>query len=158
LGSDIYVYGGGDNRGAQHASVFKYDTVADVWTTLAPMSTFGVYHGVATLDGQIYLMGVGNSGKTALLFNPASGVWVNLAPTLRNRQKGSLFVLDGCVHAAGGNGNDTSVERYDAGTDTWTAAANMLEGRMLSGAVTIPAAGSAEEQNLFDTLIAKATR
>jgi hypothetical protein len=160
LGSDIYVFGGYDNSGAQQASVFKYDTVADVWTTLALMPTFGVHHGAATLGGQIYLSGVGVSGKTALLFDPASGVWENLAPTLRSRQKGTLFVQDGCVHAAGGNGYHTtsSVERYDAGTDAWTAAADMLEGRMLSGAVTIPAAGPAEELNLFDALLAKATR
>jgi hypothetical protein len=52
----------------------------------------------------------------------------------------------------------SSVERYDAGTDTWTAVADMLEGRKLFAAVTIPAAGPAEEQNLFDALIAKATR
>jgi hypothetical protein len=50
------------------------------------------------------------------------------------------------------------VERYDAGTDTWTAVADMLEGRRHCGAVTIPAARHAEEQNLFDALIAKATR
>jgi hypothetical protein len=50
------------------------------------------------------------------------------------------------------------VERYDAGTDTWTTVADMLEGRSLFRAVTIPSAGLAEEQNLFDALIAKATR
>jgi hypothetical protein len=50
------------------------------------------------------------------------------------------------------------VERYDAGTDAWTAVADMLEGRKLFSAVMIPAAGPAEEQNLFDALIAKATR
>jgi hypothetical protein len=60
------------------------------------------------------------------------------------------------MHVAGGNGNHTSVERYDAGTDTWTAVADMLEGRRLHAAVTIPGAGPAEEQNLFDVLIAKA--
>jgi hypothetical protein len=158
LGSAIYVFGGIDNSEAQHASVFKYDTLADVWTTLAFMPIVGVYHMAATLDGQMYLTGLGVRGKTVLLFDPASGVLESLAPTLHHKQKGALFVLDGCVHAAGGNRNHTSVERYDAGTDTWTTAADMLEGRMLSGAVTIPAAGPAEEQNLFDALIAKATR
>jgi hypothetical protein len=34
----------------------------------------------------------------------------------------------------------------------------MLKGQRLSGAVTIPAAGPAEEENLFDALIAKVAR
>jgi hypothetical protein len=44
---------------------------------------------------------------------------------------------------------------YYASSDMWTAAADMWE---LSGAVAIPAAEPAEEQNLFDALIANATR
>jgi hypothetical protein len=158
FGSDIYVFGGCNDRFRSVDNVYKYDTERDAWTILTSMPVVGDYLGVAALGDQIYLTGVGNSGKEVLLLDPASGVWVNLAPTLRNRQKGSLFVLDGCVHAAGGYGNHTSVERYDAGTDTWTAAADMLEVRMLSVTVTIPAAGPAEEQNLFDALIANATR
>jgi hypothetical protein len=50
------------------------------------------------------------------------------------------------------------VERYDAGTNTWTAVADMLESRHTFCAVTIGVAGPAEEQNLFDALIAKAER
>jgi hypothetical protein len=67
-------------------------------------------------------------------------------------------VLDGFLHAAGGQPASSSVERYDAGTNTWTAVADMLEDRRLSSAVTIPAAGLAEGQNLFDALIANANR
>jgi N-acetylneuraminic acid mutarotase len=158
LGSDIYVFGGYDNEGTNHASIFNYDTVANTWTTLAPMPTSGVYPGVATLDGRIYVTGMGDSGKEFLFFDLTSGAWSNLARTRHNRQQGSLFVLGGCLHAAGGHGNHKTVERYDVATDAWTAAADMLEGRRLFGAVTIPAAGPAEEQNLFDALIAKATR
>jgi hypothetical protein len=151
LDSDIYVFGGSTSRG-QHASVFKYDAIANIWTILAPMPTACSYFGVATLDGQIYVTGIGASGKDVLLFDSTSNAWSSLAPT------GSVFVLDGCLHVAGGHRNHKSVERYDAATDTWTPAANMLEGRGLFGAVTIPAAGRPEEQNLFDALITKATR
>jgi hypothetical protein len=158
LGSDIYVLGGSDDRGAGLASVFKYNTVANIWTTLAPMQTFGIYPGVTTLDGRIYLTGMGFNGKEVLLFDLASRIWSSLAHTMHNRRQGSLFVLNGCLHAAGGNPVISSVERYDAGTDTWTAVADMLEGRRVSGAVTIPAVGPAEKQNLFDALIVKATR
>jgi hypothetical protein len=60
------------------------------------------------------------------------------------------------VHAVGGHPNVSSVERYDVGTDKWTAVVDMLEGRRVYGAVTIPVAGPVKEQNLFDALIAKA--
>jgi hypothetical protein len=40
-------------------------------------------------------------------------------------------------------------------TDTWTAVAYMLEGRSHFGCVAIRSAGPAEEQDLFDTLIAQ---
>jgi N-acetylneuraminic acid mutarotase len=118
-----------------------------------------IYFSVATLDGQIYVTGTGGSGNDVILFDPASGAWSSLAPTMHNREQASLFVLGGCVHVAGGT-QDTknSVERYDASTDTWTAVANMLKGRRLFGAVTISAAEPAEDQNLFDALIAKATQ
>jgi hypothetical protein len=157
IGSDIYVFGGCDNIHKQRDSVFMYDTFANIWTTLAPMPTFGVHPGVPTLDDRIYLAGMGGSGQNAHIFDPASGVWSSLTPTMHNRQQGSLFVLGGCVHAAGGHDILSSVERYDGGTDTWTAAADMLEDRRLFGAVTIPAARPAEGQNFFDVLIAKAT-
>jgi hypothetical protein len=156
LGSDIYVFGGKGDIGHQQDSVIKYNTVTNVWTTLAPMPSVCVNHSATTLGGQIYIME--GSGCKVLLFDPDSGAWSNFAPTLSGKRKGSLFVLDGCLYAAGGKANSTSVERYDAGTNAWTAVADLLEGRKLFGAVTIPAIGRAEEQNLFDALIAKGTR
>jgi hypothetical protein len=50
------------------------------------------------------------------------------------------------------------VERYDVTSNTWTFMADLLEGRRFLGAVTIGSAGPAEEQDLFDSLIAKAGR
>jgi hypothetical protein len=159
LDSDIYVFGGSaDYTGQQQDSVYKYDTEGDAWTILAPMPSVCVSHGAITLDGRIYITGIGNPGKVVCLFDPTSGAWSNLAPTLRGRFQGSLFVLGGCLHTAGAYSNFQSVERYDAGTNTWSAVVDMLEGRRLFGAVTIPGTGSAEEQNIFDALIAKAIR
>jgi hypothetical protein len=158
LGGDTYVLGGCDDKADQQDSAFKYDTKEDAWTTLAPMPSPCAFHGATTLDGQIYPTGVGERRKKVLLFDNTLGLWSKLAPTLSSRQQGSLFVLDGCVHAVGGHPNVSSVERYDAGTDTWMAVADMLEGRRVSGAVTISAGGPVKEQNLFNALIAKATR
>jgi hypothetical protein len=88
----------------------------------------------------------------------SSGVWSSLGPTLNEKCGSATFVLGGCLYVVDGENFLTSVERYDVATDTWTAVANMLEGRLNFGAVTIGSAEPAEEQDLFDSLIAKAAR
>jgi hypothetical protein len=75
------------------------------------------------------------------------------------RYSGSTYVLGKCLYAAESEYNWTedsaSVERYDVASNTWTLVANMLEGRCAFGACVIGSAGAAEEQDLFDSLIAK---
>jgi hypothetical protein len=158
LGTDIYVFGGEDDEDVKQDSVLKYDTVADAWSTLAPMPYGCSHHSASICNGLVYIVGAGLESKEFLRFDPASDMWTILAPTLYWHANCASFVLDGSVYAAGGAGYDLSVERYDAATNTWTAAENMLEGRHSFGAVTIGTAGPAEEQNLFDSLIDKVSR
>jgi N-acetylneuraminic acid mutarotase len=159
IGSDIYVFGG-RFRSEDQTSVFKYDTVTDTWSTLAPMPLPCSSHSVSVLDGnQVYIVGAGEDGKSVLHFDTASGVWSTLGSTSGNKRGSATFVLGGCLYVAGGGGAfSTVVERYDVASDTWTAVANMLEGRAAFCAVTIRSAEPAEDQDLFDSLIAKATR
>jgi hypothetical protein len=89
-------------------------------------------------------------------FDPASAEWSTLASTIKDRRNGASFVLNGILHAAGGN-VDSSVERYNVDTDTWTEEANRLERNTNFGAVTIGSSYLAEEQDLFDSLIDKAS-
>jgi hypothetical protein len=49
------------------------------------------------------------------------------------------------------------VERYDVTSNTWTSVADMLQARLYFCAVTIGSVGPTEEQDLFDSLIAKAS-
>jgi hypothetical protein len=158
LGTDIYVFGGEDEEHAMQDSVLKYDSLADDWSTLAPMPHECSHHCATVCHGLVYIVGAGLEGKEFLRFDPASGVWAILAPTLHCESYCTSFVLDGSIYAAGGVEKEFSVERYDAATNTWTAVANMLEGRTSFGAVTVGSAGSAEEQDLFDSLIAQASR
>jgi hypothetical protein len=158
VGTDIYVFGGEDNENVKQNSVLKYDTVADAWSTLAPMPHECSYHSASICNGQVYIVGAGPEDEEVLRFDPALGVWTNLAPTLSDQSCCTTFVLDGSVYAAGGVGNGFSVKRYDAATNAWTAAENMLEGRITFCAVTIGTAGPAKEQDLFDSLINKASR
>jgi hypothetical protein len=59
----------------------------------------------------------------------------------------------------GGMGALSAVERYDDVSNTWTAVAEMFEGRHAFGAITIhKPVGLAEEQDLFDMLIAKSAK
>jgi hypothetical protein len=113
-------------------------------------------HSAIELNGLIYIVGAGEMGIKLLCFDPASGVWSVLAQLLQLRYHAGSFVLGGYLYAAGGEVNGQKVGRYDVAADTWTEVADMLEGRMFFGAVSIGSAGSTEEQDLFDSLIAKA--
>jgi hypothetical protein len=50
VGSDIFVFGGIDAQNARQASVFKYDTVANEWSTLTPMPQVCRRHSVSVLE------------------------------------------------------------------------------------------------------------
>jgi hypothetical protein len=155
VGSDIFVFGGwGD--GDVHASVFKYNTVADTWSTLAPMPQ--VCAGCASvLNGLIYIFDA-ICGKEVLRYDPASGEWSAMAPTSNDHCFGCSFVMGEFLYVAGGAGtidSISSVERYEVASDTWAPVMDMLCGRSKFAAVTIEFAGPAEEQDLFESLIAE---
>jgi kelch-like protein 21 len=156
VGSDIYLFGGagGDDSGT---SVFKFDTVANQWSTLNHMPMRSERSSATILEGLIYIVGADNTKKGVMSFNPTSEVWMTLAPTLKGRWGGASFVLQGCLYAAGGIFGDSSlsVERYDVASNIWTAVADMHERRVHFAVITIGSAGRAEEQDLFDLLIAK---
>jgi N-acetylneuraminic acid mutarotase len=153
VGSDIYIFSGVDG-GRSQATVFKYAAEANEWSTLAPMPHAAFGHSVNVLGGLVYVVGVGDSGRQVLRFDPVFGAWHTIAPTSDSRVYGASFVLGECLYAVGG----PSVERYDVAKNTWRAVANMLEGRYFTSAVAIGKTGPAEEQDLFDALIAKVVR
>jgi kelch-like protein 10 len=159
IGSEIYIFGGHDGRVSAQASVFKLDTVTDKWNTVAPMPCASYYHSVSVLDGLVYIVGAGASSREVLCFDPVLNGWNSLAPTLGSRKGCAAFVVGGCLYVAGGPaGHFASAMCYDVASDTWISVANMREGRQCSCAETIGLAGPAEEQDLFDALIAKASR
>jgi hypothetical protein len=158
IGAAIYIFGGYDEDLDKRDPVFKYDTVTNEWSTLAPMPIASAYHSASVLDGLVYIVGV--DGKKVLRFDPASGAWSTLAPTSHVRTSSAPFVLGGCLCVAGGRvlGQASSVERYDVASNTWKSVADMLNERSHFGAVTIGSTGPAEEQDIFDVLIVKASR
>jgi N-acetylneuraminic acid mutarotase len=158
IGSDICVLGGfGALDGGSQASVYKLDTVTNEWSTLAPMPLVCAFHSANVLGGLIYIAGAGPMGADVLRYDPANDVWSTLTPTSTAKQGGCSFVLGEFLYAAGGLRSQSRVERYDVTSDTWTAVADTLQARGYPCAVTIGSGGPAEEQNLFDSLIAKAS-
>jgi hypothetical protein len=157
VGSDIFVPGGyDDNIGGDQVSVFKLDTVANVWITVAQMPVACFCHSASVLGGLVYIVGAGEEFQDVLRFDPTYDVWITLAPTLTAKENGCSFVLGGCLYAGGGPG--ASVERYDVVNNTWTAVADMLQDRSCFGAVIIGSTVPFEEQDLFDSLIAEASK
>jgi hypothetical protein len=153
IGSDLFVLGGYSAAdGGRQASVYKLNTVTNEFSTLAPMPVGCAGHSVSVLDGMIYIVGAGASGKGVLR---SSDVYTTLTPTLTGRRTGCSFVLAGCLYAAGGSRSPSSVERYDVASNTWTSVADMLQAHVYPCAVTT---GPAEEQDLFDSLITKASK
>jgi hypothetical protein len=159
VGRDIYVFGGWSHAKNQ-SSLFKFDTETNKWSTLEPMPLRCSNHSVNVLDGHlVYLVGAGINFKGVLCFDASSGVWSTLGATSDSRHRSATFVVGRCLYVAGRLVNSSSsVERYDVATDTWTAMENMHEGRFYYGAVTIGSTDPAEDDNLFDSLIAKAVR
>jgi hypothetical protein len=147
--NDIYVF-------SKWNSVYKFDTLLEEWSTLASMPHACYKYTASVLSGIVYIVGAGISRKQVMRFDPASAEWSTLASTIKDRRNGASFVLNGILHAAGGN-VDSSVERYNVDTDTWTEEANRLERNTNFGAVTIGSSYLAEEQDLFDSLIDKAS-
>jgi hypothetical protein len=155
IGSDIYVLGtcAGED---EHTTIFKYDTVANEWSSMVPKPEAVYDHSTSVLGGLIYIVGM--QANEFLRFDPASGAWSTLAPTSQLHFRGASFVLGGRLYVAGGRQSPSSVELYDVATDTWADVADMSRGRAYFAAATIEAAGPGEEQDLFDSLIAKAIR
>jgi hypothetical protein len=97
-------------------SVFKYDTMTNTWSTVAPMLFSGHGLSASVLCEMIYIVGDGSCDVRRL--EPVSGAWSVLAPMSRVRHFSTSFVLKGSLFVAGGIENNESVERYDVATDT----------------------------------------
>jgi hypothetical protein len=155
VGTSIYAFGQFIlNNGLQDA-IFSYDTLTNQWGI--PVFTPYVQDrnlSASVIDGLIYVVLSGDTWQ----FDPSPEALYFLAPTTWPRSHCATFVLGGNLYAAGGDVHASGVERYDVSTDTWSMLADMLEPRRSLSAVTIYIAGPTTEQDLFDSLIVKASR
>jgi N-acetylneuraminic acid mutarotase len=140
----LYIVGGYDGSDAL-ATFYRYDSMANVWEVMAPMSTARSASAAAAVDGKLYVMG-GMDGQKRLSsvverYDPAKNAWEAVAPISTARDASAAAVLDGKVYVMGGEDADheslSSVERYDPAKNAWEAVAPMSTARYASAAVVV---------------------
>lgn len=105
------------------------------------MSTNRIVPGVASLNGQIYVIG-GEQESNILscceCYDPEQNYWRHIADMLRPRCEFGLCALEGYLYALGGwmGGNiGGNIERYDPKVDCWEEVGNLPEPRFSMGVV-----------------------
>jgi Domain of unknown function (DUF4347)/Malectin domain/Kelch motif/Calx-beta domain len=181
-GNTVYFIGGYDGLHPNNLStttVWKYDTVADTWTTFVPLP---VPHGaggaalVTHADNKRYIhfFGGTNYNRTIdtgdhffLCLDDPNPAWVIAAamPNPRNHLGGAG--IDGKVYAVGGQHKEefsampvNEVDVYDPATNTWTQVASLPTPRSQMGAGTIVWNGRiivAGGEKAFSTPVASVT-
>jgi N-acetylneuraminic acid mutarotase len=108
----------------------------DYWTTLAEMPMARGGHGVAVVDGKIFVMGGSfGEGTTGIneVYDPLTNTWTtkNSIPTPRSAF--GIAAVENKIYVIGGSytGNPTSAvnEVYDPSTDTWETKTSMPTSR-----------------------------
>jgi hypothetical protein len=131
MGSEqLYMMGGFDGSDAL-ATFYRYDSMANVWEAMAPMSTARYVLAAAVVDGKLFVMG-GFDGRNRLSsverYDPAKNAWEAVAPMSAARDAPAAAVFDGKLFVMGGHDGRnplSSVERFDPARNEWVAMASM---------------------------------
>lgn len=126
LGDRVYAVGG---RGATAptAVVEAYDTIADRWSSVAPLPAPLSDVAVAALDGVLYACGGlvpdGSAVASVSAYDPATDAWTKRAPLPSARGGAAAAAFAGRLYVAGGLRDGIAVgdfAAYDPASDTWT--------------------------------------
>jgi len=138
----LYIVGGYDGSGPL-ATFFRYDSMANVWEAMAPMSTARDDSAAVVVDGKLYVMG-GYDGQNWLSsverYDPAKNAWEAVAPMSTARNGLAAAVVDGKLYVMGGyDGQNwlSSVERYDPAKNAWEAVTPMSTERYALAAAVV---------------------
>ena len=137
---------GGWSGGSPTNIIETYDTRADRWIMIdKAYSDIGprAYHGCASVDGLIYLVG-GFDGvdyfNNVRCYCPVTRNWTEVAPMNSRRCYVSVAVLKGCIYALGGfDGHlrQNTAERYQPRHNQWSLVAPMHHQRSDASATTL---------------------
>ncbi|CAB4025307.1 kelch 18 [Paramuricea clavata] len=143
----IYVIGGYDRVEERFLNTVDcFDTIAETWLNVAPMTTARIRHGVTVLDGMIYAVG-GQcdddvSVRTVERYDPVANKWYDVTPMNECKGQLAVAVCDGKIYCIGGTDDLLkvslcSVECYDPVTNMWTSLTPMPTARGALGAATL---------------------
>ena len=115
-----------------------------VWEEMAPITRGrGIFDGIETLDGKIYLIGGGGTEeekKFVERYSTSTNTWETISPLLEGRFAVASTVLDSKIYAIGGIGDSSalsSVEIFDPSTGEWTSGQPLPSGVNRSDAITV---------------------
>jgi N-acetylneuraminic acid mutarotase len=139
----LYIVGGFAGSGAL-ATFYRYDSMANAWEAMAPMSTARYDSAAAAVDGKLYVMGGydddGNALSSVERYDLAKNAWEAVAPMSTARYDPAAAVVDGKLYVMGGYGDGnaiSSVERYDLANNAWEAVAPISMARNDSAAAVV---------------------
>jgi N-acetylneuraminic acid mutarotase len=118
------------------------DDPGGCWVTMAPMPTTRYAHGIAEVNGVMYVVSgydLSNWLTTVEAFDPVTNTWAARSAIPTGRGGPMTAAINGLVYAIGGNRGCTSllptVEVYDPVTNDWSTEPNLPVGRAGSSAV-----------------------
>ena len=146
IGDFVYVLAG-HGEGAYNDTLYRYDTMQNVWESMAPQTVAPLadHAAVEVINGKIYMFGgilppgEGES-NTLAIYNPVTDAWSLGSPLMKEGVPyglGSVAsgVIGGKLYIAGGihdgnlAGNPTDTFVYNPVADIWTELAPMPSGR-----------------------------
>ena len=141
-----YQTGAGNASGDAYRVIRRYDTVNNVFTTLADMPTQIYLNGGAYYGGRIFTFGNGYYGNGAIFrYTISTNSWTQLSPTLTgNRYYVKAATLGSKIYVTGGyyNGYSNLCDEFDpdanSGNGSITAKANMPNGMYYHAMTSVP--------------------
>lgn len=134
LGGQLYVNGGFQARGQEHASarLYRYTPQRDRWRRLPDSPIARAAHALQAIGGKLYAAGGANDSSRRLrelfVYDPSSRTW-RRGPRMRvGRNHVASAVLEGRLYVVGGRpgpeaGNFRVVERYSPLARRWRTVA-----------------------------------
>jgi len=138
---NIYITGGKSATGNFLNTCYKFSLDLDHWERTRKMNSSRTKHGMAYLNGQIFVVG-GYDGNSILnsieRHDPRSGSWDVLAPMSKALMYSSVVTSGNHLYVIGGRGVDKPlnfVQSYDTRNGKWEALASMNVERQGASAV-----------------------
>jgi N-acetylneuraminic acid mutarotase len=141
VGGRVFLIGGFEtDTNVPTARVHVFDPASAAWSEAAPLPAPRGGHAAVVLDGQIHVLGGGNSQSTIAdhsVYDPATNAWRDLAPLPRAEGSPAGVIFEGKLHAIGGRSGRSDfgeVYIYDSAANAWSSGP-AIEPRGTAGAV-----------------------